>query len=124
MTRSRLELLQWYALFAGPWAWATQHVLAFATSNAECAVPVRGWDVPTWWLQIAFAVVAGIAVVAAEGAAFLVFRATQATEEYAPGPYGRLHFFAQAALLGNVLFFFAVVLNAVGTLWNLPCRNG
>lgn len=124
MTRPRLEILQWFALLAGPWAWAAQHVLAFGTSNAACAVAVSGWSVPTWWLQVAFAVGAAGIVVAAEAAAFAVFRATQPVQEFAAGPTGRLHFFAQAALLGNVLFFVIVVLDAVGTLWNLPCRTG
>ena len=124
MTRRRLELLQWFALFAGPWAWATQHVLAFAISNSECAIPVRGWNLPTWWLQILISAVVGTVVLAAEGAAYIVFRATQSVDSYAPGPEGRIHFFAQAALLGNVLFLVIVVLDVVGTLFNLPCRTG
>ena len=40
-----------------------------------------------------------------------------------PGPAGRIHFFAQAALLGNVLFLVIVVLNVAGTVYQLPCRQ-
>lgn len=122
MTRTRLELLQWFALFAGPWAWATQHVLAFGVSNADCAVHVASWDVPDVWLQVALAVVVGLVVVSAEGAAFLVFRETSNVGEHEPGPQGRLRFFAQAALLGNVLFLVIVVLDAAGAVYH-SCRG-
>ena len=122
MTRTRLELLQWFALFAGPWAWAAQHVLAFGVSNADCAVPVASWDVPDAWLQAGLALIVGLVVLGAEGAAFLVYRATSDVGEYAPGPYGRLRFFAEAALLGNVLFLVIVVLDAAGAIHH-SCRG-
>jgi hypothetical protein len=118
MTRGRLELLQWYALLAGPWMWATQHVLEFGLTNSHCAVPVAYWHVPVIWLNILITTVCGAAVVAAEGAAFLVYRATSEIGEYAPGPLGRLRFFAEAALLGNVLFFVIVVLDAAGAFYH------
>lgn len=118
MTRLRLELLQWYALLAGPWAWATQHVLQFGVANAHCSLPVTYWNVPVIWLQLLITLVCGGAVVAAEVAAFVAYRATADVEAYAPGPYGRIRFFAQAALLGNVLFLVIVVLDASGTLYH------
>jgi hypothetical protein len=40
-----------------------------------------------------------------------------------PGPLGRIHFFAQAALLGNVLFLVIVVLDGVAAVHELPCRQ-
>lgn len=118
MTLRRLEHLQWYALFAGPFAWAAQHVLVFGVGNAGCATPVAGWDVPTTWLQVAITLVCGTAVLAAEAAAVLVFRATRHVGDYEPGPWGRLKFFAQAALLGNVLFIVIVVLDGVGGVYH------
>ena len=62
-------------------------------------------------------------MLAAEAAALAVFRATQDVAEDAPGPLGRLRFFAEAALLGNVLFLVIVVLDCVGTVYHLPCRQ-
>jgi len=123
MTRTRLELLQWFALLGGPLAWAAQHVVAFGISDAGCSVAGRQWDLHVALLQIVIAVALGAVVVAAEGAAFLVFRATKDVDKDAPAPQGRLHFFAQAALLGNVLFFVIVVLNTVGTVYDLPCSQ-
>jgi hypothetical protein len=118
MTRFRLELLQWYALFAGPWLWAAQHVLLFGVANAHCSAPVAYWHVPVIWLNILITLVCGGAVVAAEVAAWVVFRATSDVPEYAPGPHGRMRFFAQAALLGNVLFLVIVALDATGALYH------
>lgn len=118
MTRLRLELLQWYALLAGPWLWATQHVLEFGMTNAHCSLPVASWNVPAIWLNALITAVCGAGVVAAELAAFVVFRATEHTAEYAPGPYGRMRFFAQAALLGNVLFLVIVALDATGAFYH------
>ena len=123
MSRARLEVLQWFALFAGPWMWATQHVLLFGVANAHCSLPVAYWNVPVICLYALITVVCGGAVVAAEVAAFVVFRATSDVGEYAPGPWGRLRFFAEAALLGNVLFFMIVVLDATGAFYH-GCGQG
>jgi hypothetical protein len=118
MTLRRLELLQWFALFAGPWAWAAQHVLVFGAANAHCAVAVGYWDVPVLWLNVLISAGAALVVAAAEAAAFLVMRETGKVGEFAPGPYGRLRFFAHAAALGNVLFFVIVVLDFAGTVYH------
>lgn len=116
MTRLRLELLQWYALLGGALAWAAQHVGGYFVSTAGCG----SVGFHTSGGQIALAVCAGVAIAAAEAAAFVVFRSTGADD---PAPGGRLHFFAQAALLGNVLFFLIVVLNGVGSVYHLPCAQ-
>ena len=120
MTRSRLELLQWFSLFAGPLAWATEHVVGYFVSDAGCNV-AGGIDATLW--QGVLAVLTGLVVVAAWLAAFAAFRETRSVDPYAPGPLGRIHFFAQAALLGNILFFVIVVLDGVGSVHELPCRG-
>lgn len=124
MTHRRLEYLQWFALFAGPWAWAAQHALEFGINNANCAVAVAYWNVPNIALHIVIASIVAVVVLAAEGAAFLVFRATSEVGEYDPGPLGRMRFFAEAALLGNVLFFVIVVLDFVGSVHHGGCTQG
>jgi hypothetical protein len=123
MTRDRLELLQWFSLFAGPLAWATEHVVGYGISDAGCSVAGAQWGLdPTVW-QIVLAVATAAVVVAAWLAALLAFRETQTVDKDAPGPLGRIHFFAQAALLGNVLFFVIVVLDAVASVHELPCHQ-
>jgi hypothetical protein len=118
MSRLRLEILQWYALLAGPWMWATQHVLEFGLTNSHCAVPVSQWHVPVIWLNALITLVCGSAVVAAELAAIVVYRASSQIGEYAPGPWGRMRFFAEAAMLGNVLFIVIVALDAAGAFYH------
>jgi hypothetical protein len=123
MTRNRLELLQWFSLFAGPLAWTTEHVAGFWISDASCHVAGAQWGLDPTVLQAVLAIVVGVIVVAAWLAAFVAFRETRAVDKDEPGPLGRIHFFAQAALLGNVLFFVIVVLDGVGSVHELPCRQ-
>jgi uncharacterized membrane protein len=123
MTRSRLELLQWFSLFAGPLAWATEHVVGFFLSDAACSVSGAQWRLDTAPWQAVLAVLTGAVVVAAGLAAFVTFRETRTVDKDEPGPLGRIHFFAQAALLGNVLFFVIVVLDGVGSVHDLPCHQ-
>jgi hypothetical protein len=122
VTRPRLELLQWFSLFAGPLAWTAEHVAGFWISDADCSVAGAQWSLDAAVLQTVLAVLAGVVVVAAGLAAYVVFRETRTVDPYAPGPLGRMHFFAQAALLGNVLFFVIVVLDGFGAVHELPCR--
>jgi hypothetical protein len=123
MTRSRLELLQWFALFAGPLAWTAEHVVGYYLSTASCNVAGTQWGLDSSVLQTVLAVLVGLVVVGAWLAALVAFRETQAVDEYEPGPLGRIRFFAQAALLGNVLFFVIVVLDGVSTVHDLPCHQ-
>jgi hypothetical protein len=123
MTRRRLELLQWFSLFAGPLAWATEHVVGFWISDASCHVAGSQWDLDPAALQTVLALLVGAVVVAAWLAAFVTFRETRMVDKDEPGPAGRIHFFAQAALLGNVLFFVIVVLDGVATVHDLPCSQ-
>jgi hypothetical protein len=124
MNRVRLEILQWYALLGGALAWTAQHVLGYFLSVAGCSGPVSHWgiDARLWGGLLTGVTVA--AIVAAQAAAVLVYRETASVEEDEAGPLGRLHFFALAALVGNVLFFVLVALDATGSLYHLPCRQG
>ncbi len=123
MTRNRLELLQWFSLFAGPLAWATEHVFGYFVSDAACSVAGAQWGLDTAAWQAALAVLTGAVVVAAWLAGFVTFRETRTVDKDEPGPLGRIHFFAQAALLGNVLFFVIVVLDGIGSVHDLPCHQ-
>jgi hypothetical protein len=123
MTRRRLELLQWFGLFGGPLAWTIEHVVGFGISDAGCNVAGAQWGLDPDVLQSVLAVLVGVVVIAAWFAAAVVFRETNSVDLDAPGPLGRIHFFAQAALLGNVLFFVIVVLDGISSVHDLPCRQ-
>lgn len=124
MTRTRLELLQWYALFGGALAWAGSHVLGYFVAVSGCQTAVAYWHVNLALWEALLNALALSGVLAAEAAAFAVFRATSDVDKDAAGPGGRMHFFAEAALLGNVLFFMLVLLDATGILLHTNCRLG
>jgi hypothetical protein len=119
--RTRLELLQWYALFGGALAWAGSHVLGYFVAVGGCDAAVAYWHVNISGWEVLIQVLALAGVLAAEAAAFAVYRATETVDKDAAGPDGRMHFFAQAALLGNVLFFMLVLLDATGVLIHTNC---
>lgn len=123
MTRRRLEVLQWYALLGGALAWTALHVLGYFVSVAGCSAPVERWGISAGLWGGLLTGIAAAAVLAAELAAFVVFRETSSADHDAPGPLGRLHFFAVAALVGNVLFLMLVALDGLGSLYHLPCRQ-
>jgi hypothetical protein len=121
VTRTRLELLQWWALFGGALAWTGSHVLGYFVAVGGCDVAVAHWDLNIVLWESLLMALALVGVLAAEAAAFAVYRATATVDKDAPGPAGRMHFFALAALLGNVLFFMLVVLDALGVLFHANC---
>jgi hypothetical protein len=119
--RTRAEPLQWFALFGGAIAWTLQLVLGFGVTVAACGAVGRRWgvDVVTWQLGV---MVGALAVaLAAEAAAAAVWSATSGLEDDAAPPAGRLHFFAVAALLGNVLFCGAILLGGLASIYWAPC---
>jgi hypothetical protein len=119
MSRTRLELLQWYALLGGALAWTAEHVLGYFVSDGSCSGRVT--HAALWGgLLTGFA---ALTVTAAEVAAVAVYRATSSVDHDAAGPEGRLRFFAVAALVGNVLFLMLVGLDGLGSLSHLPCAQ-
>ena len=119
MSRRRLEVLQLYALLGGALAWTAEHVLGYFVSDGGCSGRVA--HAALWGgLLTGFGV---LAVAAAQAAAVTVYRATNTVDHDAPGPEGRLRFFAVAALVGNVLFLMLVGLDGLGSLSHLPCAQ-
>jgi hypothetical protein len=117
MSSTRLEMLQWYALLGGALAWTAEHVVGYFVSDGGCSGQVA--HAGLWGgLLTAFGL---LAVALAQAAAVVVYRATSAAGHDAPGPEGRLRFFAVAALVGNVLFLMLVGLDGLGSLTHLPC---
>jgi putative copper export protein len=118
----RAELLQWYGLFGAALIWAAQLVVGFGVTFADCNVESsRGLDEVTW--QIVLLVIALLFAIAAEAAAVAVFLSTRRHEYDDPAPTGRQHFFAFAAMLGNLIFLTVIVLTGVGAIANAPCHQ-
>jgi hypothetical protein len=117
-----LELLQWYGLLGAAIAWAVQLVLGYGITVARCST---GGDyrlpVDTW--EILLVAVAGAFALLGEAAAIAVFLATRTLEHEDPPPDGRRHFFASAALVGNVLFLMIILLSGIGIVAHSPCHQ-
>ena len=118
---SFVEFLQWFGLLAAGLAWTAQLVLGFGVSIAACSAGSARWglDVHTWLIVLD----RGRATIAllAEAAAVTVFLDAREADEYGPPPWGRRHFLAMAAIVGNLLFFVAILLNLVGVLSHSSC---
>ena len=121
MTRGRLELLQWFGLFAGPVAFAIEHVVGFFAAAADCN-PVQ-WSLPQHSIELAAMAAAALVIVSAEGAALLAFRASRAVGWEAEPPLGRIHFLSTAALIVGPLFLTLVLLSGLGAAAHPNCHQ-
>jgi hypothetical protein len=131
MSLRRLGIVQWIGVVVAPLAWTGQHVVGYGVGQARCSVAGMGWGVgfDTWQLAILGA--AGLLVAISEAAAVTVFLATRETNygDGPPGegrwggavPYSRLHFFATAAMVANVLFLAVIFLDGLGSVFSSLC---
>jgi hypothetical protein len=123
VTRTRLEALQWFALFAGPLAFAGQHVAEVFGSMADCNPAGSRWGVPQHPVQVGLTVAAALVVLAAEGAAYLAFRATADVDQEGAPPLGRIRFLSTAALVIGPLFLALVLLSGLGAAAHPNCHQ-
>jgi hypothetical protein len=123
MTVHRLSLLQWVGLLVGGGVWIASFFAGVGVSEVVCNPASGRWGVPYDTTQIALAAASGLVVLAAEGAAIVVFRATRGVGDEEPPPHGRLHFFATAAMVANLVFLVIIVLVAVATVVDRTCHQ-
>jgi hypothetical protein len=119
----RLEVLQWLGLFLGAALWATAHVVGYGITEARCSAGGSGWGIHFDLWEVVVTAIAGVLVLAAAVAAGAVVVGTRETSYETGPPDGRIRFFAIAALAANVIFLVIIVLYAVGTTVNIPCRQ-
>ena len=122
-TPRRQEALQWFALGAAPLAWAGQQVVGFGITQAACNAAGHRWMIGADVWQIALIASAAGVVVAAEAAAIVLFRSLRHVEPEDAPPLGRRHFFAVAAVVGNVLFLAIILMSGLGAVYLPFCRQ-
>lgn len=132
-TLRQLGVVQWIGVVVAPLAWTGQHVVGYGVGQARCSVGGMRWGIgfDTW--QLAILAAAGLLVVISEAAAVAVFLATRETNygDGPPGdgrwggavPYSRLHFFATAAMVANVLFLTVILLDGLGSVFSSLCAQ-
>ena len=124
MTLRRLAILQWFGFAGAALVWTAQHVVGFGIAQAECSPGGMHWGIGNDLWQLTLLVAGGLVVVAAEAAAVVVFWRTRETEEDDPAPLGRIHFLATAAVVANLLFFSAMLMDGVASAVTTVCRGG
>ena len=134
MSTRTLSFLQWLGILAGPLVWTAQHVVGYGVGVAAGSQGGQTWhlDYDVW--QYVLLSLACLTFVVAETSAAAVFLQTR-EEDYGDGPpengrpwetiarRGRLHFFATAALVANVLFLAIPVLDSVESITSILCRQ-
>jgi hypothetical protein len=133
MSTRKLSVVQWVGVVVAPLAWTGQHVVGYGVGEARCSVAGMAWGISydTW--QLAILAAAGLLVAVSEAAAVTVFLATRETNygDGPPGegrwagtvPYSRLHFFATAAMVANVLFLTMILLDGLGSAVGTLCAQ-
>jgi hypothetical protein len=134
MSTRTLSFLQWLGILAGPLVWTAQHVVGFGVGVAACSAGGQQWHLDYDLWQYVLLALACLAFVVAETSAAAVFLRTR-DEDFGDGPpengrpweavarRGRLHFFATAALVANVLFLAIPLLDGIGSVASTLCRQ-
>jgi hypothetical protein len=129
-TLRQLSFVQWVGVMVAPLAWTGQHIVGYGVGQARCEVGVT-WNLGFDAWQIALIVVASLLILISEAAAVRVFLATREVN-YGDGPpdegrwagvipVSRLHFFATAAMVANVLFFAIVLMDGLASIFDALC---
>ncbi len=130
MSTRTLSILQWFGVLGGALAWTAQHVVGYGIGEAKCVAGGMGWGISydTW--QLAALGAAGLIVVLAEVCAAVVFLRTRGAND-GDGPLedvgevriDRLHFFATAALVANVLFLAIPLMSSLAGVTAVICAQ-
>ena len=122
MTLRRLEVLQWVGLFLGGAAWFSYHIVGWGLTEARCdsADFELNHDL---WQALLMSGAAVLVALAGAAAVTVLLRTRETTYEDNP-PVGRIRFVALAAAASNLLFLMIVLLDGLGSIFNVACRQG
>lgn len=132
-TLRQLGIMQWTGTVLAPAAWFSQHLFGYGVGQAVCSAGGAHWGVSFDVYQLTAAAVTGLVEIATWTCALLVFLHTRGAD-WGDGPpeedrwggearYGRLHFFAAAGMVANVLFLTMVLLDATAAVTDVLCRQ-
>jgi hypothetical protein len=121
VTLGRLAVLQWVGLVLGGVIWFAYHIAGFGLTEATC--DSAGWSINHDLWQTLMMAAAAVLVIGAGAAAIAVILGTSDTSYESEPPAGRIRFIALAAVTANVLFFVIIVLDGLGAIFNVACRQ-
>jgi hypothetical protein len=133
MRLRRLSIVQWTGVVVAPVVWACQHVVGYGIAQARCSIGGEHWGISNTVWELALLGSAALLVAVSEAAAIAVFRATREAN-YGDGPAGegrwngalphtRLHFFATAAMVANVLFLAILLMDGLASGLEKACAQ-
>lgn len=123
MTVRRLSQLQWYGFLAGGLVWFAEFLAGTGLSQARCNPGSGRWGLPHDAIELALMLFGAVVVGSALTASVVVYRATRGVDDQDPPPDGRVHFFATAALVGNIIFLVIILLTGIGTIVDRTCHQ-
>jgi hypothetical protein len=128
-----LSVFQWFGILGGAVVWTGQHVVGYGIGQATCSAGGMHWHIGFDVWQLTLLACSALLVVLSGAAAAIVFMRTRGADWgdgppqegrwEAKTPYGRLHFFATAALLANLLFLTIIFLDGLFSTWDTLCRQ-
>jgi drug/metabolite transporter (DMT)-like permease len=131
-TLRQLGILQWTGTILAPAIWFSQHLYGWGVGEAVCHAGA-GWGVNYDVYQLTALAVVAVVEIATWVCALIVFLHTRGAdwgdgppEEGRWGaqePYGRLHFFAVAGMVANVLFLAVALLSVTAAVTDVLCRQ-
>ena len=132
-TLRQLGIMQWTGTVVAPAIWFSQHLFGYGVGQAVCSSGGLHWGVGFDVYQLTAAAVTGLVEIVTWVCAVLVFLHTRGAD-WCDGPpdesrwegqlpYGRLHFFAAAGIVANVLFLTMVLLDATAAVTDVMCRQ-
>ena len=132
-TLRQLGILQWTGTILAPAVWYSQYLFGYGVGQAVCSAGGAHFGVDFDVYQLTAMAVAGVVEIATWACALVVFLLTRGAdwgdgppEEGRWGaqePYGRLHFFAVAGMVANVLFLTMALLSATAAVTDVLCRQ-
>ena len=129
-TLRQLAFVQWIGVVVAPLAWTGQHIVGYGVGQARCTEGVN-WGIAfdTW--QLAILAATAVLILISEAAAVAVFLATREAN-FGDGPpedgrwggavpHTRLHFFATAAMVANILFLAIILMDGLASAFDALC---
>lgn len=129
----QLSILQWIGTLVAPIIWWSQYLFGYGLGEAVCGAG-RSWGVDYDVYQLTALSVAGLLEIVSWVCALIVFLHVKGSD-WGDGPpegkrwgteqpYGRLYFFAFAAMIANVLFLTMILLDGTASVLDTFCRQG
>ena len=117
------DLLQWFGVFGGPLAWATQHMVGVFLTFADCGSVGHPFPIAIHTVTLAISIPLAVVALLALVASVAGFRRTRGCKASDAPPKGRRYFFAIVGMTISPLFLFMILMSSSGVVGLTECRQ-